>query len=166
MSSLISVNVNGRDRQMVASPGQPLLSVVRDDFGLTGAGRGCADGSCGACTILVDGVPTLSCLTPVETVNGDTIRTIEGEANGQDLSPVQQAFIDEYATQCGFCTSGMIMTATALLENNPNPTRDDVVASLCGNVCRCTGYESIVKAVLSAAQANANSAQVEHGSSS
>jgi carbon-monoxide dehydrogenase small subunit len=152
MSSLVSLNVNGRDRQLIASPGQPLLSAVRDELGLTGAGRGCADGSCGACTILVEGVPTISCLVPVETVDGDSIRTIEGEANDQDLSAVQQAFIDEYATQCGFCTSGMIMTSTALLEGNPNPTRDDVVNSLCGNVCRCTGYEPIVQAVLSAAK--------------
>jgi carbon-monoxide dehydrogenase small subunit len=150
MGALISLNVNGRDRQVIASAGQTLLSAVRDELGLTGAGRGCADGSCGACTLLVDGVSTLSCLVPVETVDGDSIRTIEGEADGAELTAVQQAFIDEYATQCGFCTSGMILASTALLESNPNPTRDEVVNAICGNVCRCTGYESIVQAVLTA----------------
>lgn len=166
MSSLVSLNVNGRDRQLIASPGQPLLSAVRDELGLTGAGRGCADGSCGACTILVGGVPTLSCLVPVETVDGDSIRTIEGEADDHDLSAVQQAFIDEYATQCGFCTSGMIMTSTALLESNPNPSRDDVVNSLCGNVCRCTGYEPIVQAVLSAAKSHSGPGPATPGGTS
>jgi carbon-monoxide dehydrogenase small subunit len=155
MSTLISLDVNGKPRQLIASPGQPLLSAIRDELGLTGAGRGCADGSCGACTILVGGTPTLSCLVPVETVDGESIRTVEGEANGAELSPVQQAFIDEYATQCGFCTSGMIMASTALLEEEPDPTRDRVASALCGNVCRCTGYESIVQAVLAAAHHDA-----------
>ena len=162
MSTLISLDVNGKKRQLIASPGQLLLSAVRDELGLTGAGRGCADGSCGACTILVGGTPTLSCLVPVETVDGESIRTVEGEANGAELSPVQQAFIDEYATQCGFCTSGMIMASTALLEKEPDPTRDRVVSALCGNVCRCTGYESIVQAVLTAGQ----NAAAGHGSAS
>jgi carbon-monoxide dehydrogenase small subunit len=154
VSILVSLNVNGRDRQVIASGGQTLLSTVRDDFGLTGAGRGCADGSCGACTLLVEGAPTLSCLVPVVTVDGSRIRTIEGEAMDGVLTAVQQAFIDDYATQCGFCTSGMILTATALLESNPTPTRDDVNSALCGNVCRCTGYSPIVQAVLSASKAN------------
>jgi carbon-monoxide dehydrogenase small subunit len=153
MSGIVSLTVNGRDRQIIASGGQTLLSTVRDDLGLTGAGRGCADGSCGACTLLVDGTPTLSCLVPVVTIDGSTIRTIEGEATDGALSEVQQAFIDDYATQCGFCTSGMILTATALLESNPTPTRDDVNNALCGNVCRCTGYRPIVQAVLTAAAA-------------
>jgi aerobic carbon-monoxide dehydrogenase small subunit len=151
MSGIVSLTVNGRDRQIIASGGQTLLSTVRDDLGLTGAGRGCADGSCGACTLLVDGTPTLSCLVPVVTIDGSRIRTIEGEATDGALSEVQQAFIDDYATQCGFCTSGMILTATALLESNPTPTRDDVNNALCGNVCRCTGYRPIVQAVLTAA---------------
>jgi carbon-monoxide dehydrogenase small subunit len=153
MNTLVSLNVNGRDRQVIASAGLTLLSAVRDELGLTGAGRGCADGSCGACTLLVDGTPTLSCLVPVVTVDGERIRTIEGEATDGVLSAVQQAFIDDYATQCGFCTSGMILTATALLESNPSPTRDDVNTALCGNVCRCTGYQPIVQAVLTASKA-------------
>lgn len=153
MNTLVSLNVNGRDRQVIASAGLTLLSAVRDELGLTGAGRGCADGSCGACTLLVDGTPTLSCLVPVVTVDGERIRTIEGEATDGVLTAVQQAFIDDYATQCGFCTSGMILTATALLESNPTPTRDDVNTALCGNVCRCTGYLPIVQAVLTASKA-------------
>ena len=153
MSTVVSLNVNGRDRQVIASGAQTLLATVRDDLGLTGAGRGCADGSCGACTLLVDDTPTLSCLVPVVTVEGSRIRTIEGEAIGGVLTEVQQAFIDDYATQCGFCTSGMILTATALLESNPTPTRDDVNRAICGNVCRCTGYAPIVQAVLTASTA-------------
>ena len=153
MSTLVSLNVNGRDRQIIASGGQTLLTTVRDDLGLTGAGRGCADGSCGACTLLVEGTPTLSCLVPVVTVDGSRIRTIEGEATDGVLTAVQQAFIDDYATQCGFCTSGMILAATALLESNPRPTRDEVNIALCGNVCRCTGYQPIVQAVLTASKA-------------
>jgi aerobic carbon-monoxide dehydrogenase small subunit len=153
MSGIVSLNVNGRDRQVIASGGQTLLSTVRDDLGLTGVGRGCADGSCGACTLLVDGMTTLSCLVPVVTIDGSRIRTIEGEATDGVLSEVQQAFIDDYATQCGFCTSGMILAATALLESNPTPTRDDVNNAICGNVCRCTGYRPIVQAVLTAAAA-------------
>lgn len=155
MNTLVSLNVNGRDRQVIASAGLTLLSAVRDELGLTGAGRGCADGSCGACTLLVDGTPTLSCLVPVVTVDGESIRTIEGEATDGVLTAVQQAFIDDYATQCGFCTSGMILTATALLESNPTPTLDEVNTALCGNVCRCTGYRPIVQAVLTAANATA-----------
>ena len=154
MNTVVSLNVNGRDRQVIAPAGLTLLSAVRDELGLTGAGRGCADGSCGACTLLIDGTPILSCLVPVVTVDGDRIRTIEGEATDGVLTAVQQAFIDDYATQCGFCTSGMILTATALLESNPTPTRDDVNTALCGNVCRCTGYQPIVQAVLTAAKAN------------
>ena len=153
MSTLVSLNVNGRERQVVACGALTLLSAIRDHLGLTGAGRGCADGSCGACTVLVDGLPMLSCLIPVATVADERIRTIEGEATGGALTGVQQAFIDEYATQCGFCTSGMIMTATALLESNPEPSRDDVNRALCGNVCRCTGYAPIVQAVLTASSA-------------
>jgi aerobic carbon-monoxide dehydrogenase small subunit len=153
MNTLVSLNVNGRERQLLAPASMTLLSAVREELGLTGAGRGCADGSCGACTLLVDGTPTLSCLVPVVTVDGDRIRTIEGEAIDGVLTSVQQAFIDDYATQCGFCTSGMILTATALLESNPTPTRDDVNNALCGNVCRCTGYQPIVQAVLTASSA-------------
>ena len=153
MNTLVSLNVNGRPRQVIAPAGLTLLSAIRDELGLTGAGRGCADGSCGACTLLVDGTPTLSCLVPVVAVDGERIRTIEGEATDGVLTAVQQAFIDDYATQCGFCTSGMILVATALLESNPRPTRDDVNTALCGNVCRCTGYQPIVQAVFTASKA-------------
>jgi carbon-monoxide dehydrogenase small subunit len=150
--SMISLEVNGKGRQLIAPPGQSLLEALRDGVGLTAAGRGCADGSCGACTVLVNDVPMLSCLLPVETVAGESIRTLEGEATNGELTAVQESFIENYATQCGFCTSGMIMTSTALLESEPDPSRGEVVNALCGNVCRCTGYEPIIQAVLGAAE--------------
>ena len=152
-SSVIELEVNGEPQEFIAKPGTTLLSALRDTLGLTAAKRGCGVGTCGTCTCLLDGDAVMSCLVPVETVNGSTVKTLEGVA-AQDgtLAPIQQAFLDGFATQCGFCTPGMIMAAEALLAENPNPTREDVVRAISGNVCRCTGYESIIRSILDAAE--------------
>jgi carbon-monoxide dehydrogenase small subunit len=151
-SSVIELEVNGEPREFLAPPGTTLLSALRDTMGLTAAKRGCAQGTCGTCTCVLDGDAVMSCLVPVETVNGSTVKTLEG-VTGSDgtLAPIQAAFLDGFATQCGFCTPGMIMAAEALLAENPRPTREDVVRAISGNVCRCTGYESIIRAILDAA---------------
>ena len=151
-SSVIELEVNGAEEEFVAKPGTTLLSALRDTLGLTAAKRGCGVGTCGTCTCLLDGEAVMSCLVPVETVSGSSVKTLEGTtpADGT-LSPIQQAFLDGFATQCGFCTPGMIMAAEALLASNPTPTREDVVRAISGNVCRCTGYESIIRAILDAA---------------
>jgi carbon-monoxide dehydrogenase small subunit len=151
-SRVIELTVNEEPREFLAPPGSTLLSALREQLGLTAAKRGCAQGTCGTCTCIMDGDAVMSCLVPVETVDGATIETLEG-LSGSDgtLDALQQAFLDGFATQCGFCTSGMIMTAHALLTENPDPSRDDVVRAISGNVCRCTGYESIINAILDAA---------------
>jgi carbon-monoxide dehydrogenase small subunit len=154
-SRIVTLQVNGREEELIARPGTTLLGALRDGIGLTAAKRGCAQGTCGSCTVLVDDKAVPSCLVPVETVDGATIATLEGVAPTGDLDELQTAFLEDFATQCGFCTSGMIMTAQALLAENPAPTRADVVEALSGNVCRCTGYEPIVNAVLDAADRRA-----------
>jgi carbon-monoxide dehydrogenase small subunit len=151
-SSVIELQLNGEPVEFLAQPGTTLLSALRDTLGLTAAKRGCGQGTCGTCTCHVDGDAVMSCLIPVETINGSTVKTLEGTTPPDGLSPLQQAFLDGFATQCGFCTPGMIMAAEALLAENPNPTRDDVVRAISGNVCRCTGYESIINAILNAAE--------------
>ncbi len=151
-SRVIELTVNDEPRELLAQPGTTLLAALRETLGLTAAKRGCAQGTCGTCTVLLDGEPVMSCLVPVETIDGATVRTLEGVARADgELDEVQAAFLEGFATQCGFCTSGMIMAAEALLATNPEPTRDDVVRAISGNVCRCTGYESIINAVLDAA---------------
>jgi carbon-monoxide dehydrogenase small subunit len=151
-SRVIELTVNDEPREFLAPPGTTLLSALRETLGLTAAKRGCAQGTCGTCTVLLDGDPVMSCLVPVETIDGATVRTLEGVTRSDgELDEVQAAFLEGFATQCGFCTSGMIMAAEALLAANPEPTRDDVVRAISGNVCRCTGYESIINAVLDAA---------------
>jgi aerobic carbon-monoxide dehydrogenase small subunit len=150
-SRIVSLAVNDRQQEFIARPGTSLLTALRDALGLTAAKRGCAQGACGSCTVLLDDQPVPSCLVPVETVDGSAVRTLEGVATDGELDEVQKAFLEDFATQCGFCTSGMIMTAEALLAENPDPTRDDVVEAISGNVCRCTGYDPIVAAVLDAA---------------
>src|SRR3954467_3137507 len=152
-SSVIELEVNGAEEEFVAKPGTTLLGALRDTLGLTAAKRGCAQGTCGTCTCLLDGEAVMSCLVPVETINGASVKTLEGTTPPDGLSRLQQAFLDGFATQCGFCTPGMIMAAEALLAENPNPTRDDVVTAISGNVCRCTGYEAIISAILEAAKA-------------
>jgi len=128
-----------------------LLYLLREVLALTGTKQGCGKGECGACTVLLDGRPVDSCLVLAREVDGCDIRTIEGEAAGGELSALQQAFIDEGAIQCGFCTPGMIMSARALLMRNPRPTQEEVEEAICGNLCRCTGYKPIVAAILKAA---------------
>jgi carbon-monoxide dehydrogenase small subunit len=150
-SKIVTLRVNDREEEFLARPGTTLLGALRDTLGLTAAKRGCAQGACGSCNVLVDGEPVPSCLVPVETVDGAEVATLEGVAPTGDLDEVQAAFLEDFATQCGFCTSGMIMTAEALLAENPDPTRAEVVEAISGNVCRCTGYEPIVNAILDAA---------------
>jgi len=144
--------VNGNPYEVIIEPRMLLIDVLRDKLGLTGTKYACGTGDCGACTVLVDGKPVLSCLTLAVTAKDKNILTIEGLAEGITLHPIQQAFIDHGATQCGFCTPGMILNAKTLLDENPNPARDEVKSALAGNLCRCTGYVKIVDAVLAAAE--------------
>jgi aerobic carbon-monoxide dehydrogenase small subunit len=151
-SKIVSLVVNDQEREFIARPGSSLLAALRDSLGLTAAKRGCAQGTCGTCTVLVDDRPVTSCLVAVETIEGSSVRTLEGVARGGELDEVQSAFMEDFAAQCGFCTAGMIMSAEALLARDPDPSRDEVAEAICGNVCRCTGYASIVTAILDAAQ--------------
>jgi len=143
--------LNGHPAEVPAEAARVLLDLIRDDLHLTGTKRGCDLGTCGCCTVLVDGRPTLSCLTLARLVEGRSVTTIEGISPPQGLSPLQQAFVDHGATQCGFCTPGFIVTATALLRDHPHPTREEIERALGGNLCRCTGYIKIVEAIESAA---------------
>lgn len=150
--TVVELEVNGAPCDVLVRPGATLLSTLRDSLGLTATRRGCETGSCGSCTVLVEGQAVMSCLTLVEVADGARVTTLEGLTPGpEDLHPLQQAFLDHFATQCGFCTAGMILAAKALLDAVPDPTRDEVVAAISGNVCRCTGYEAIVTAILAAA---------------
>jgi carbon-monoxide dehydrogenase small subunit len=149
---IVNLVVNGSRKGMIAYPETTLLTGMREALGLMGTKRGCAQGACGSCTVLLDGEPVVSCLVPALTIDGSSVETIEGLADGNDLNDLQQAFLDGFATQCGFCTPGMIMSAEALLARNPDPTIDDVNEAISGNVCRCTGYEPIVSAILDAAE--------------
>jgi carbon-monoxide dehydrogenase small subunit len=159
-SRVIELTVNDEPREFLAAPGTTLLSAVRETLGLTAAKRGCGQGTCGTCTVLLDGQPVMSCLVPVETVDGASVKTLEGVNRGDgELDPIQAAFLEGFATQCGFCTSGMIMAAEGLLAENPAPSRDDVIRAISGNVCRCTGYESIINAILDAAERRAGVVQ-------
>ncbi|WP_163264610.1 (2Fe-2S)-binding protein [Chelativorans alearense] len=154
----VQFTLNGSERAEFVESGTTLLAALRDKMDDTSPKGGCHQGACGACTVMIDGELRLSCLTLAETCNGAQIRTTAGLANGEVLHPLQRAFEDAFAAQCGFCTPGMIMAAAALLERNPNPDRADVVEAISGNVCRCTGYEPIIQAVLLAARANSTSA--------
>ena len=155
MTKVASLHVNGSARMIDADSDRTLLSVLRDDLGLTGCKYGCGEGRCGACTVLIDGAPARSCVTRVSAIAGKQISTIEGLAEGDELHPLQQAFLDQGALQCGYCTPGMIMSAAALLNDRPNPTRDEIVRHMVGNVCRCGTYARIVSAIEQAASARA-----------
>ena len=148
----MSFTLNGRRRTVTTDPGRPLLDVLREDLQLTGAKYGCGESQCGACSVLVDGTRVFSCRTPASRADGKTILTIEGLARGGVLHPVQQAFLDEGAFQCGYCTAGMIMAAVALLDEIPAPTDAEIVAGMNRNLCRCCGYPKILKAVRRAAE--------------
>ncbi len=151
MDTAITLTVNGKKRTVVTDPQRSLLDVLREVLHLTGAKYGCGEGRCGACTVLMDGRRTLSCVTPVAMADKKTITTIEGLADSGSLHPVQQAFLDEGAIQCGYCTPGMILNAVALLKNNPQPTDEQITEWMNGNICRCNGYTKILKAVRRAA---------------
>ena len=148
----ITLDVNGQRQQLDVEPRRTLLDALRIDLGLTGTKLVCNAGNCGACTVLVDGAPVYSCLTLAIECEGRPITTIEGLTSDGELHPIQQAFVQHDALQCGFCTPGQIMAAHALLQRNPQPTEDEVIAGMSGNLCRCGAYRGIVAAVLSAAE--------------
>ncbi len=152
MNITVTFAVNGKEETFTSDPQRSLLDVLREDLGLTGAKYACGEGRCGACSVLVDGRSVRSCVTPVSAVGGKSIVTIEGLASGETLHPAQEAFLEEGSVQCGYCTGGMILTAAALLEENPNPSDDEIVEGMDGNLCRCNGYPKIVRAVRRAAE--------------
>jgi aerobic-type carbon monoxide dehydrogenase small subunit (CoxS/CutS family) len=152
MSSVKRLHVNGASHPVEADADRSLLSVLRDDLDLTGSKYGCGEGRCGACTVLIDGQPTHSCVTRVGSIADKPIRTIESVANGDKLHPLQEAFLAAGAMQCGYCTPGMIMSALALLTNQPRPDRSEIARFMNGNICRCGTYNRIIAAIEHAAQ--------------
>jgi carbon-monoxide dehydrogenase small subunit len=149
----VHTTVNGEQTEFLCEARQSLLEVLRDTLRLTGAKEGCNNGNCGACTVIVDGLPVNSCLVLAVESDGATIETVEGLAGQGHLHPIQQCFLEGAALQCGICTPGFLVTAKALLDRNPNPTEHDIRFNLANNLCRCTGYDKIVKAVQAAAHA-------------
>lgn len=154
----IELTLNGEDRAEFVDSGTTLLTALREKFGDTSPKGGCHQGTCGACAVLIDGELRLSCLSLAETCEGQSVETTVGLSREGVMHPLQRAFLEGFAAQCGFCTPGMIMAAKALLDHSPNPSRDEVVEALSGNICRCTGYEPIIDAVLAAARANSHNA--------
>ncbi len=148
----ITLNVNNETYDIVTFPNRTLLEVLRDDLHLTGTKESCGEGVCGSCTVLLNDTPVRSCLTLAVAVQGKGITTIEGLSGGEKLHPVQEAFVNHHAIQCGFCSPGMILTAYALLKENPRPTEAEIRRAISGNVCRCTGYAKIVEAIKSLAE--------------
>ena len=144
---IVNFTLNGRNIDVMVQPLTTLQSLLRENLKYTATKTGCKQGSCGSCTVLVDGEPMMSCLLPVEDVAGKEVLTLEGLANNGDLHPIQETFFETFAIQCGYCTPGMIMVSKALLDHNPDPSRDEIVNALTGNYCRCTGYEPIIRAV-------------------
>lgn len=157
------LQVNGERRELLAPVHKTLLEVLREDLALTGTKHGCELGECGTCTVLLDGRPALSCLLLPAQIQGRTVTTIEGLARGAELHPLQQAFIELGAAQCGYCTPGILLAASALLEANPAPSRDEIKHSLSGNLCRCTGYVKILEAVELASRAVARDVAPQPG---
>jgi carbon-monoxide dehydrogenase small subunit len=152
LKEMVTLDVNGESFELLAEPKKTLLEVLREDLGLTGTKEVCDLGTCGACTVLIDGKPVLSCLTLAIACQGRKITTIEGLKKGEELHPLQSSFIQHGAIQCGMCTPGMILSAKALLEENPHPTEMEVRKAIAGNLCRCTGYVKIVEAILAVSQ--------------
>ena len=146
---MVSVNlfVNGKEHLVEIDPEMPLLWALRDILDLTGTKYSCGIGECGSCSVLIEGEAVRSCITPASSAEGKEITTIEGLSNGTELHPLQTAFVEEGALQCGYCTPGMVLTAKALLDENPNPTEDEIKTGISGNLCRCTGYKKIVEAI-------------------
>jgi carbon-monoxide dehydrogenase small subunit len=147
----ITATVNGDVSEFLADPGTTLLDALRDELGLTGSKEGCGTGDCGACSVIVDGRLVCSCLMLAAEAEGKRIETIEGMAQGSNLHPLQQKFLEHAALQCGFCTPGLLVASKALLETNPDPTETEVRYWLAGNLCRCTGYDKVIRAVMDAA---------------
>ena len=144
---------NGREVAVFVDGGGNLLNALREGVGDVSVKFGCGQGGCGACTVLIDGEAHLSCLTLAETVEGRSVETADGLKTGPELHPLQKAFMDSFAAQCGYCTPGMLMAAKALIDRNPSPSKQEVVEAISGNICRCTGYEPIISAILSVAAA-------------
>ncbi|TWP32672.1 (2Fe-2S)-binding protein [Leekyejoonella antrihumi] len=147
----VSMSINGRTYRANIEVRKTLADFIRDDAHLSGTKLGCEHGVCGACTVLLNDSPARSCLTLAVQANGDQVRTVESLSDGHDLSPLQQAFREQHGLQCGFCTAGILMSASALLEENPHPTRGDIVDTVSGSLCRCTGYQTIIAAIEQAA---------------
>jgi len=158
---VIRATINGRAREFLCEPRQTLLEVLRDALGLTGVKEGCSNGNCGACTVLMNGKAINSCLVLAVEVQGADITTIEGLASPDGLDPIQEAFLEDAALQCGICTPGIILSTKALLDGNPEPTEKEIRYYLAGNLCRCTGYDKIVRAVQRAAAARRSAAACE-----
>lgn len=152
MKTLITLKVNDRQWDLAVEPNRTLLDVLRNDLELTGTKKGCDLGECGSCTVILNGKPVNACLVLAIQANGTEILTIEGLRPSQGLHPLQQAFVEKGAIQCGFCTPGMILSASSLLKQNSNPSEEEIRAALSGNLCRCTGYQKIVEAVQSVAR--------------
>lgn len=150
--SVVEATINGESVEFLCEPRESLLEVLRDELELTGSKEGCLTGDCGACTVVIDGRPTCSCLVLAVEANGRKIATIEGLARPEGLHVLQQKFLEHAALQCGICTPGILMSAKALLDKNPNPTEPEIRYALAGNLCRCTGYDKIVRAVTDAAK--------------
>ena len=152
MKRLLQVTVNGQKHETAVAANRTLADFLRVDLGLTGTKQGCGHGDCGACVVLLDGLPVKSCLVLALEAEEREVTTIEGVADGPELHPVQRAFIDKGAVQCGFCTPGMVLVGKAVLDHNPNVTEDQIRHAISGNLCRCTGYHKIVDALLTAAE--------------
>ncbi len=153
MKQVISLTINGEPHEVAVNPWRTLLELIREDLNLTGTKKGCDTGDCGTCTVILNGKRVLSCLILAMEAAGKEVLTIEGLAQGGKLHPVQTAFIEKGAIQCGFCTPGMILSAKALLDENPHPTEQEIRMGISGNLCRCTGYTKIIEAIQAAAEA-------------
>ena len=150
----ISVTVNGAEHTLTIPPDRVLLDMLREDLGLTGTKRGCGNGECGACSVIMDGVLVNSCLVPAMKANGSEILTVEGLGDEGGLHPIQEAFLEKGAVQCGFCTPGMLLAAKSLLDQNPHPSLEEIKTAISGNLCRCTGYTKIIEAIESVNRAD------------
>ena len=151
MKTIVQLEVNGEARDALADPRDTLLELLRDRLGLTGTKEGCSNGNCGSCTVLMDGAPVCACLVLAGEAGGACVTTIEGVAAGNELHPIQAALIAHGGTQCGFCTPGVVISAVALLDANPSPSEAEIRHAIAGNICRCTGYDKIVAAIVDAA---------------
>jgi aerobic-type carbon monoxide dehydrogenase small subunit (CoxS/CutS family) len=154
MKATLQFQLNGKSRRVETDPQRPLLDLLREDIQLTGTKYGCGEGQCRACSVLIDGQPVASCVAPAESIEGRRIETIESLSQNGEMHPVQQAFLDKEAMQCGYCVPGMIMTAVALLRNNPSPSKEEIIEAMNGNLCRCCGYVNLIQAVQHAAEKN------------